>query len=82
MSTSTSKQSSAKSCTPEFRIQASKYGAPRMLKALVAIGYKIGKEKVAEIMREKGLKAKALRKYRAATTDSKHKYPLAENKLV
>ena len=58
------------------------YGAPRMLKALVAIGYKIGKEKVADIMREMGLKAKAARKYRAATTDSKHKYPLAENKLA
>lgn len=57
------------------------YGAPRMLRALLAAGYKIGKEKVAELMRELGLKAKAAKRFKAATTDSKHKFPIQENKL-
>lgn len=57
------------------------YGAPRMLKALIALGYKIGKEKVSELMREIGLKAKAAKRFKAATTDSKHKYPVKENRL-
>lgn len=64
-----------------FKKSRQTYGAPRMLKALVAMGYQIGKEKVAELMREFGLKAKAAKRFKAATTDSKHKYPVAENKL-
>jgi len=57
------------------------YGAPRMLKALIAKGYKIGKQRVAELMRELGLRAKAARRFKAATTDSNHTYPVPENKL-
>ena len=52
-----------------------------MLKALIAMGYKIGKERVAELMRELGLRAKASKRFKAATTDSKHTYPVPENKL-
>ena len=57
------------------------YGTPRMLKALLAMGYQIGKEKVAELMRQMGFKAKAAKRFKAATTDSKHKFPVADNKL-
>lgn len=64
-----------------FKKSRQTYGAPRMLKALIAMGYKIGKEKVAELMRELGFRAKAAKRFKAATTDSKHKYPVAGNKL-
>lgn len=57
------------------------YRAPRMLHALLALGYKIGKEKVARLMRNLGLRPKASKKYKGATTDSKHKFPIASNKL-
>lgn len=57
------------------------YGVPRILRALLAAGYTIGKEKVAELMRELGLKARAAKKFKAATTDSKHRYPVQDNKL-
>jgi putative transposase len=64
-----------------FRKSRKAYGAPRMHKALIAKGYKVGKEKVAELMSEMGLKARAAKRFKAATTDSKHKYPVADNKL-
>jgi len=65
-----------------FKKSRQSYGTPRMLKALVGLGYRIGKEKVAELMRELGLKPKASKKYKAATTDSKHTYPIQDNKLA
>lgn len=64
-----------------FQQSRQTYGAPRMLKALLAMGYKVGKERVAELMRDLGLRAKAARRFRAATTDSKHAFPVADNKL-
>jgi len=39
-----------------------------------------GKNRIARIMRENGIKAKTHRKFKA-TTDSKHKYPVAPNLL-
>ncbi|MCX6127642.1 MAG: IS3 family transposase [Proteobacteria bacterium] len=65
-----------------FKKSRQSYGVPRMLKALISMGYKIGKERVAELMRELGLKPKASKKFKAATTDSKHKYPIQDNKLA
>ena len=52
-----------------------------MLRALLAQGYRIGKETVAKLMRELGLRAKAAKRFKAATTDSNHKFPVADNKL-
>ena len=52
-----------------------------MLHALLARGYKIGKEKVATLMWNLGLRPKASKKYKGATTNSKHKFPIASNKL-
>ncbi|MBP9708164.1 MAG: IS3 family transposase [Oligoflexales bacterium] len=64
-----------------FKKSRKTYGVPRMLKALLAKGYKIGKEKVAELMRIIGLKPKASKRFKALTTQSKHKYPVVSNKL-
>ena len=64
-----------------FQKSRQTYGSPRMLKALVAKGYEVGKETVSKLMHEMGLRPKAAKRFKAATTDSKHKFPIAENKL-
>lgn len=52
-----------------------------MKKELDACGIEVGKNRVATIMRENGLRAKTHRKFRVVTTDSKHNLPIAENLL-
>ena len=64
-----------------FQKSRSTYGSPRMHKELLRKGFRIGKEKVAELMRDAGLKAKAAKRFKASTTDSKHKFPVQENRL-
>ena len=48
-----------------------RYGSPRVHDELKAKGMKIGRKRVARLMRQEGLKAKAARKFRV-TTDSNH----------
>jgi len=57
------------------------YGSPRVKVELNEKGIVCGKNRVARIMRENGIRAKAKKKYKA-TTDSRHTYPVAENLLV
>lgn len=57
------------------------YGSPRMLLMLKALGHKIGKTKVEELMRENNLNAKTKRRFRVQTTDSKHSFPTFRNLL-
>ena len=64
-----------------FMKSRSTYGSPRLHRELLKKGYRIGKEKVAEFMRDSGLKAKAAKRIKASTTDSKHKFPIQENRL-
>ena len=45
------------------------------------MGFAVGKNRVARRMREAGLRSIVRRKYRPATTDSKHSQPVAENLL-
>jgi transposase InsO family protein len=56
------------------------YGSPRMVEALKAQGKRHSEKRVARIMREEGLRAKAPR-YFQVTTDSKHAHPIAPNVL-
>jgi len=56
------------------------YGWPRIYKELLVRGVRVGKERVQKLMQLHGIKARAKRKYKA-TTDSKHKLPVAENLL-
>lgn len=56
------------------------YGYPRVHQELVARGFSCGRDRVARLMREAGLRAVHKRKYRV-TTQSDHKRPVAPNLL-
>jgi len=58
-----------------------RYGAPRIHAELRAEGHAISRKRVARIMRQHGIQARAPRRSRACTTDSKHSLPVAENLL-
>lgn len=63
-----------------FAQSKKRYGSIRITKELQGNGEKCNKKRVARLMKERGLKAKAARKFRA-TTDSSHTYPVANNDL-
>lgn len=56
------------------------YGSPRLHAELRDQGIKCSRKRVARLMRENGLRAKAARKFKA-TTNSKHNYPVHPNLL-
>jgi putative transposase len=56
------------------------YGSPRIHRELKGEGVRCGEKRVARIMREEKIRAKASRRYRV-TTQSGHKEPVAENIL-
>ena len=57
-----------------------RYGAPRVHAELRARGTGGSRKRVARLMCTRGLRGKTRRKFKS-TTDSKHKFPIAENKL-
>jgi putative transposase len=56
------------------------YGSPRVHNELKERGHKVGRKRVARIMRERGIVAKRRRRFRV-TTDSNHAHPIAPNVL-
>ena len=56
------------------------YGWPRVWKALLQMGVRVGKERVRKLMSQHGIYAKHKRRFRV-TTDSKHSLPIAPNLL-
>ncbi len=62
------------------RASRGNYGSPRVRRALVAQGHTVGRDRVARLMRENGLRGKRRRRFRN-TTDSNHTYPVAPNVL-
>ena len=56
------------------------YGSRRMKRALNALGYPVSRDKARKLMREAGVKARQLRKYKV-TTNSNHKQPVFDNLL-
>ena len=56
------------------------YGSPSIWDALVKQGHRIGEHRVARLMRQDGIRAKTVKKWRT-TTQSQHRFPVATNTL-
>lgn len=56
------------------------YGSPRITKELRDRGFPASKERVEQLMRENGIRARHKRRFKA-TTDSRHNLPVAPNLL-
>ena len=56
------------------------YGSLSIWDALVKQGHRIGEHRVARLMRQNGIRAKTVKKWRA-TTQSNHRLPVAQNTL-
>ena len=55
------------------------YGSPRITKVLHAEGIRCGHNRVARLMRERGLRGIQKHRYRPRTTDSRHEHPVSPN---
>jgi putative transposase len=58
-----------------------RYGSPRMHAALRAESRSVGRGRIERLMRRHGIRAAASRRFRPATTDSRHGLPVAPNLL-
>ena len=56
------------------------YGSPSICDALIKQGHCVGEHRVARLMRQEGIRAKTVKKWRA-TTQSNHRLPVALNTL-
>jgi len=57
------------------------YGSPRITQSLRRQGLRIGKNRVARLMRAYGIRAKSKRAFRPRTTDSRHAERIVPNRL-
>ncbi len=57
------------------------YGSPRILRDLLEDGDQVSRKRVARLMRELEIEGRRKHRYRA-TTDSKHRFPVAPNILM
>jgi len=55
------------------------YGSPRVHRELLARGTKCDRKTVARLMKQAGIQAKTVKKFRVSTTDSNHRQPIAAN---
>jgi putative transposase len=58
------------------------YGSPRVRLDLHEHGQRCGKNRIARLMRECGLRPRQERRFRPRTTESRHAHPIAENWLA
>jgi len=56
------------------------YGSPSIWDALIKRGHGVGENRIAQLMRAEGIRAKTVKKWRA-TTQSSHRMPVAANVL-
>ena len=64
-----------------FVASAGTYGAPRVHQALRAEGIRVGRKRIARLMREDGLAGRVRRRRGVRTTDSAHTDPIAPHRL-
>jgi len=57
------------------------YGWPRIWRQLRAEGVRVGKRRVQRLMQQNAIQARGKRRFRIATTDSRHNLPIAANLL-
>jgi transposase InsO family protein len=67
---------------PLFVQSRQTYGSPRITHALRQGGRRCGKNRVARLMRQRGLRARQKRRFRPQTTQSNHEHPIAPNWLA
>lgn len=58
------------------------YGAPRVHRELRAEGQRVGKKRIARLMRDAGLHGRARARRGVRTTDSRHAEPIAPNRVA
>jgi putative transposase len=58
-----------------------RYGAPRIHAALRGLGHTVSRGRVERLMRREGIRAVTPQRFRACTTDSRHDWPIAPNRL-
>lgn len=58
------------------------YGSPRITQKLREEGWRCGRGRVARLMRENGIRARAPKRFVPCTTDSNHGGPIAPNRLA
>lgn len=67
---------------PIFVASRRTYGSPRIMHALRRSGWRCGKNRIARLMRSRGLRARQKRRFRPKTTQSDHQLPVAPNWLA
>jgi transposase InsO family protein len=67
--------------TAIYHAHHGRYGSPRIVRELAAAGRRASRRRVARLMREQGLVARARRRGRR-TTESRHPFPVAANVLA
>jgi len=65
-----------------FEASRRTYGCLRVRLDLQGRGQRCGKNRIARLMRESGLRPRQKRRFRPRTTDSRHAHPVAENWLA
>jgi transposase InsO family protein len=58
-----------------------RYGSPRITSELKELGIQVSPPRVARLMKKANIKSIIRKKYRVQTTESNHKYAVAENHL-
>jgi putative transposase len=65
-----------------FEQSRSTYGSPRVRRDLREWGHRVGKNRIARLMQESGIRARQKRRLRPRSTDSRHDHKVAKNLLA
>ena len=68
--------------SPRKAANRGRYGGPRIHAALCGLGHMASRGRVERLMRHHGIQAITPRRFRACTTESRHDWPIAPNRLA